>query len=418
MNTTINADAVKGGKRMTARKPLGTLAEYRGTFRLIVSYYDFDGKRRQKTKSTDLSIHGNKKRAQELLEEFTAQVADELEELYRKRTFRTDEREFTAYLKHWLEVKRDLGTLAENTYHNYHIAIYNRICPYFDKHYPHLDLRDVTVTKLEEYYHYRMKHDGVNANTIKHEHSYISGALKKAYRQDLIDRPVVDKVELPKRERFRGSFYSRAEMQKFLAAVEGDPLELPIKLAAYLGLRKSEALGIQWDAIDFEANTITIERTVVAYYDSELRTDVEMVKDKTKTESSTRTLTMPTPLVALLKKARSDQYANMMLHRADYNMKQRKFVCVDEYGNRVSSDRCSRCMTQFAKKAGVKKIRFHDLRHSCATLLLASGIPLKEIQAWLGHADYQTTADIYAHVAEDAMDRQAKALSDIFSFPA
>ena len=67
---------------------------------------------------------------------------------------------------------------------------------------------------------------------------------------------------------------------------------------------------------------------------------------------------------------------------------------------------------------GVKRIRFHDLRHSCATLLLNNGASLKEIQVWLGHADFQTTADIYAHVCEDAMDRQARVLSEIFSFTA
>lgn len=403
---------------MTAKEPRGTLSEFRGKYRLIVSYYDFDGNRRQKTKTTDLPIRGNKKKAEELLDEFVQAVEKELKEEFYKRSVGTDEREFTAYLKHWLSVKRDIGTLAENTYHNYHATIYGKICPYFDERYPHLALREVTAPMLEEYYHYRMKHDGVSANTIKHEHSYISGAMRKAYRQDLIERPIVDKVELPKRERFRGSFYSRAEMQKFLAAVEGDELELPIKLAAYLGLRKSEALGLKWSAVDFQANTITIERAVVAYYDSELKAEVELVKEKTKTESSTRTLTMPTPLVQLLKHARATQLQNMMHHRAEYNTGQSDFVCVDAYGNRIRSDRCSRSMKVFAEKAGVKKIRFHDLRHSCATLLLSSGVPLKEIQAWLGHADFQTTADIYAHVCEDSMDRQARVLSEIFSFTA
>ena len=410
--------ATKGGRKMVAPEPRATLGEYRGKYRLIVSYYDVNGARRQKTKSTDLPVRGNKKQAEILLNEFAEEVTEELKEEYRRISIGEEEREFTAFLKHWLSIRHDMGDVAENTFQNYKTTVYRRICPYFDEKYPHLALRDVTASKLEGYYHFRMTHDGVSACTIKKEHSYISNAMRKAYKQDLIDRPVVDKVDLPKKERYRGSFYTREEMKKFLEAVEGDPYELPVKLAAYLGLRKSEALGLQWDSVNFEENTITIERTVVAYYDPELKKVVELEKNKTKTESSKRTLTMPTPVADFLRKARAKQFENRMANRPDYNMDQLNFVCVDDRGNRLKSECLSKVMKRIAEKAGVKRIRFHDLRHSCATLLLNNGASLKEIQVWLGHADFQTTADIYAHVCEDAMDRQARVLSEIFSFTA
>ena len=412
------SDATKGGQKMVAREPRGTIREVGGKIRLIVSYYDINGVRRQRTKTTDMPARGNKRQAEKLLDGFVEEVAGDLREEYRKHSIGEEEREFTAYLKYWLSIKHDMGNIAENTYQNYKTTVYRRICPYFDKHYPHLELKDVTASKLEGYYHYRMTHDGVGAVTIKKEHSYISNAMRKAYKQDLINSPVVDKVDLPKRERFRGSFYTREEMKKFLEAAEGNPCELPIKLASFLGLRKSEVLGLQWNSVNFEENTITIERTVVAYYDPELGKEIELEKEKTKTEASKRTLTMPVPVVELLKKARTRQFTNRIANTPDYNPNNSHYICVDEHGNRIKSDRVSRSMKEISEKAGVKRIRFHDLRHSCATLLLNNGASLKEIQAWLGHADYQTTADIYAHVCEDAMDKQARVISEIFSFTA
>ncbi len=173
-------------------------------------------------------------------------------------------------------------------------------------------------------------------------------------------------------------------------------LYVPILLAAYYGLRRSEVLGVRWDSIDFEKKTIAIKHKVIN--GCAAGQDGLLLMDEMKTKSSRRTLPLlPTPERVLLEtKARQEEYRRAC--RKGYCTKYLEYVCVDSLGNLLSPAFLSVHFSCLLQKNGLRHIRFHDLRHTCASLLVAKGVDMKRIQLWLGHSNFSTTADIYAHL--------------------
>lgn len=189
-----------------------------------------------------------------------------------------------------------------------------------------------------------------------------------------------------------------------LGMVEGTELELPVKLAAFYGLRRSECIGLRWSAIDFNNNTLTVNHTVTTVeVDGK---EVELASDTAKTKSSLRTLPLVPVFKELLLKKRAEQKEFRRLCGKAYCTDYLDYICVDQLGKRTSPDYITEYFPKFLKKNGLRVIRFHDLRHSCASMLLANGVPMKQIQDWMGHSDFSTTANIYAH-----LDYQSKVTS-------
>ena len=151
-------------------------------------------------------------------------------------------------------------------------------------------------------------------------------------------------------------------------------------------------VGLKWDAIDFEHDTITIKHTVTTV-DLEGK-HVLVAQDTTKTKSSRRTL----PLVPFVKERllnlQEEQKENRRLCGRCYNREFEGYICVNEIGDLIKPEYISSRFGEFLEENGMRKIRFHDLRHSCASLMLSSGVPMKQIQEWLGHSDFSTTVDI------------------------
>lgn len=155
-------------------------------------------------------------------------------------------------------------------------------------------------------------------------------------------------------------------------------------------------LGLKWSAIDFQSNTITIKHTVTSCnIDGK---HVQVAQDTTKTKSSMRTL----PLVPVFK----DKLLQLKDKQAEYrrvcgkcyDKRYLEYICVDEMGTLISPHYLTSAFPKLLAKNNLRHIRFHDLRHSCASLLLANGVPMKQIQEWLGHSDFSTTANVYAHL--------------------
>ncbi|MEG0758650.1 MAG: site-specific integrase [Raoultibacter sp.] len=248
----------------------------------------------------------------------------------------------------------------------------------------------------------------VNANTVIHYHAIIHKALKYAVKTDLIASNPADKIERPKKERFIGSFYDSTEMHKLFAAAQGTKLELIVMLAAFYGLRRSEIIGLKWDAIDFTENTLTIRHTITSFnIDGK---QVVHASDRTKTKASMRTLPLVDEFHKRLLILKSDQDFHRKLCGRSYNMDYLGYVCVDELGNLIKPNYVTDCFSRILRDHGLRRIRFHDLRHSCASLLLANGVPMKQIQEWLGHSDFSTTANIYAHLDYNSKVVSAEAM--------
>ena len=193
-------------------------------------------------------------------------------------------------------------------------------------------------------------------------------------------------------------------MEELFQAARGSRLELIIQFAAFYGLRRSEVLGLRWDAVDFEAGTLTI-RHIVTSANIEGK-HILIQADRAKTKSSLRTLPLVAGFAQRLKELKEQQEYNVRLCGNCYNKKYKGYLFVDEMGNLILPNTVSESFGKLLKAHGLRKIRFHDLRHSCASLLLKQRVPMKQIQEWLGHSDISTTANIYAH-----LDSQSKQLS-------
>lgn len=224
----------------------------------------------------------------------------------------------------------------------------------------------------------------------------------------MVAQNVAMKVDRPKKNDFQPVFLDAAELQHLFEVVKGTKLELPVLVAAFYGLRRGEVLGLKWDAIDFERGTLTIKRTVTSVNVGGKTQIIE--QESAKTKSSMRTL----PLVGRFKEyfaeVKAAQELNKQVCGNCYNYEHDGFVFVDELGERMKPDYLTSQFPAFIQRHGMKKMRFHDLRHSCASLLLANGVPLKQIQDWLGHSDFSTTANIYAHLDYSSKLSSAQAM--------
>lgn len=317
---------------------------------------------------------------------------------------------FTRFLLDWLEMMK--ASVEITTYAAYSSCIKNRIVPYFEEHHPGLRLGQVTPKQLQDYYTYEMKVKGVSANTVIHRHANIRKALQYAFKTGLLSSNPADRIERPKKQKFVGSIYDEHELEKLFEIVRGDPIELGVILAAFYGLRRSEVVGLKWDAIDFKKKTITIRHTVTQVTLNGKSTIIE--KDRTKTKSSYRTLPLVPPFEELLHRLKLQQEQNRKLCGKSYNTEAEGYIYVNEIGELVKPGYITQHFPLILEKHGLRKIRFHDLRHSCASLLYANGVSLKEIQEWLGHSDISTTSNIYTHLDFSSKVASANAIMGVY----
>lgn len=373
----------------------GHLQEKKGLYYMVLSYKDKSGKRVSKWLPTGLPVKGNKKRAEDML------MAARTEFVAREAAIDRD-MPFSSYLVQWMEIAR--STLKPNTAAGYASMIQNPIAPYFQQR--GITLGGLQAVDIQMFYTSQLKR--VSANTVIHYHAIIHRALKYAVKTDLIDVNPADKVERPRKDRFTASFYDGNEVNRLFQAARGTPLELPVMLAAFYGLRRSEVVGLKWDAIDFENKTIAIRHTVTACVEKGRR--IEVAADTTKTASSRRTLPLVPAFQTKLAALKEQQEKNRILCGRSYCTDYLGYVLVDAMGNRLKLSYISTAFPALLKRNGLRPIRFHDLRHSCASLLLKNGVPMKQIQEWLGHSDFSTTANIYAHLDAGSKLTSAQAM--------
>lgn len=393
----------------------GHLRERGGYYHIVLSYTDENGKRKTPSKATGLPVKGNKKRAEALLQkarmEMEAELQQKLEEKEQRSEDKPSEMLFTIFLSDWLDMMQ--SSVEEVTHAAYSMTIKRRVIPYFDRMHPGLKLCDVKPKHIQDYYTYEMKHNGMSANTVIHRHANIRKALQYAYKTGLINSNPADCVQRPRKEKFQASFYNEKELEQLFKVVKGDPVEFAVIVAAFYGLRRSEVIGLKWDAIDFEHKTITIRHTVTQFTKDGKSVIVE--KDRTKTKSSYRTLPLVPPFEELLLRMKAQQKMNRKLCGRSYCKKYLDYIYVNEIGELVKPGYLTQHFPNLLEKNNMRRIRFHDLRHSCASLLYANGVSLKEIQEWLGHSDISTTSNIYTHL--DFSSKVSSAYAILPAFP-
>ena len=381
----------------------GHLREKSGYYYAVLNYTDSLGKRKTKWISTGLTVKGNKKRAEAIL-------------MDARRNFNPEEPKvmdedilFADYMEKWLDIIK--SSVAVPTFASYSTTVKKIVAPYFRE--KEVTLKNLTAKDIQEFYLSELER--VSPSSVIHYHANIHKALKYAVKIDLIDVNPADKVERPKKDRYVGSFYDADEVNALFEAAKGSKLEFPILFGAFYGLRRSEAIGLKWDAIDFDQNTITIRHTVTSCDLDGKR--VLVASDTTKTKSSMRTL----PLVPFMRERlltqKEEQQENRRLCGRSYIKEYLEYVCVNEIGDLIKPHYVTESFPKLLKTNGMRQIRYHDLRHSCASLLLANGVPLKHIQEWLGHSDFTTTANIYAHLDYKSKITSAQAMETGLALP-
>lgn len=378
----------------------GSLQVKKDAYYAVLNFRDQTGKRVQKWINLNMPVKDNKRKAEvalnELLFEYQGYEAIEPMNLL-----------LSQHIAQWLEANRP--NIAVTTYDQYLNILVNHIRPYFDS--KKITVSKLTAGDLEDYYSFKVK-KGLSPNSVIKHHAMIRTALQWAVKHRYIRENVADFAEKPSHVRYRGAEpYTVQEIANLLQLTANEPIAVPIFLASFYGLRRSELLGLRWSAIDFQQGTITISTTVVKEkHNGEIKAIVR--ENTTKSDTSMRTLPLCQYTYQYFMNLQQRQAYQRDLCGTCYDQRFLDFVCVDPMGTLIQPDYVSQKFQQILQKYGLRRIRFHDLRHSCATIMLYLNYSLKDIQTWLGHSNYNFTADTYIHSGSGVHEQMAQSLSE------
>ena len=362
----------------------GSLQIKRGKYYAVLNLTDRDGHRRQKWVYTGYEVKNNQRKAEAALRDIIHEY-EKINLVYEPDILLSD------FLNQWLvEVK---PFIDEVTWDGYKIIVDSHVRPYFEEH--KVKLVDADLDCIQRYFDYKAAHGrkdgrgGLAPKTLRLHKNVLQLAFKEAMRHRLISTNPCELVRLPKLERREYEWYNSDEIITMLDALKGEPLYPLIKTTVMYGLRRSEVLGLQWQSVDFNVNSILIRHTV------SVGTKV-VEKDKTKNNSSYRAFPLFPEIRELLLRLKDEENKNREFFGNAYI--ENDYIFKRPNGDTYDPSYITHRFGELLKKYDLPHIRFHDLRHSCASLLLSKGCTLKDVQDWMGHADIKMTCNIYGHL--------------------
>lgn len=378
----------------------GSLQIKNDKFYAVLNFKNQDGKRVQKWIALNLSVKGNKRKAEAMLNQLLMDYQG-IESVEPMNTL------LSQHIATWIEANRP--NIAVTTYNQYVNMLQLHIGPYFDQ--KKITLNKVTAGDLEDYYTAKIA-EGLSPNTVIKHHAVIRSALQWAVKHRYIRENVADLANKPERVKYQGQApYSVEEIANLLSLTQNEPIAVPIFLASFYGLRRSEVLGLRWSAIDFQNGWLHIDTTVVKEKEGD-RILTVVRENTTKTTTSKRSLPLCPQTYQYFWNLQQKQWAQRNLCGNSYDMRYLDFVCVDDLGTLLQPDFVSQKFQKILEKYDLRRIRYHDLRHSCATIMLYLGYTLKDIQTWLGHSNYNFTADTYVHSAPVSHQQMASSFAE------
>lgn len=299
-------------------------------------------------------------------------------------------------LSQWLEYWMDTivrPNRAETTVYAYQKIIDNHLNPALgDKPLLKLGPRDI-----QQYYIQIQREAGLSSNTLRRHHDLLSSSFRTAVRQDMLAFSPMDRVEPPRSKLYEADFYNPEELKRLYALLEGHWLELPVKLAGSLGLRREELCGLKWENVSFQRQVIYIREARTAF-------GATVVQKETKNRASVRTLYMPEEINRLL--AAEQERQRMEVPQAGGH------VVLDHKGLPYSPNALSLAFTRFVRKNDLPRVTLHGLRHSFATIASFQGASLFDIGKALGHSTPATTGRIYTHLIDRTHEETLMRVSD------
>lgn len=303
------------------------------------------------------------------------------------------------HFERWLAVHKT--KIRHSTYLTYRSAVEKHILPAFG----HLALRKLTAQDLDTFYARKME-EGLSSSRIAAIHTVIYMALQQAVRWQLIVRNVSQDASLPRdTQPHERQTLTPEQAQKLLDAAKDHRLEAMLTLALATGMRRGELLALRWRDIDFKNKSLYIQRSV-----SRLPGGHRV--SEPKTASGKRRITLPPFVVEALQQHRLRQLETKL--KAGPAWEEHDLVFCNIYGRFLNSASLYDLFTSLVEKAGLPHMRFHDLRHSAATILLAMGVPVKVIQELLGHSSITITLNVYGHVLPSMQDEAMNKMERLF----
>lgn len=279
----------------------------------------------------------------------------------------------------------------------------------------HIKLCDLRVDHLNDLYT-SLSADGLNkktggklsTKTIIEHHRLISTVLEQAFKERLVIFNVSRQAELPRMEKKDVNYFQPEQIEAIRNALENEQpkWKMLVHLLLITGARRGEILGLKWDKVDFDKNRIYICNSIL--YSS----DIGVYEDTPKTEKSKRYVTLPKETIDELRRYRQYQAQEFFKNGIPQSINGFVFSQID--GTAMHPDSVTDYLKKFSKKYNLPHINAHAFRHTMASLLYFNGVDSVSISKRLGHAQVSTTANIYAHIIEEADQRNADILSDIF----
>ena len=325
-----------------------------------------------------------------------AQARERLTELQREldRGVRVPVENWTVqqYLDHWLATVVK-PSRAPKTHQGYELVVRRHIGPGIGRK----KLRMLAVHDVREMV-LGLQQRGMGRRGVQFVHAVLRAGLQNAMRDELVTRNVAKLVQVPAPQYEVGTGLSPEQARKLLGAVRSDRLSALYVVAVYLGLRRGELLGLRWEDVDLDAETLQVVRTLQ-------RVDGRLQLLPPKTRTSRRTVPLPAPVVEALRVHKVAQGKERLAAGArwvDTGM-----VFTTTIGTPIEPDNLSRSWYQVRKVLDAPLPRFHDLRHTCVTLLLSEGVAPHIVQQIVGHSGIDVTMTIYAHAS---LEEKRKAL--------
>lgn len=337
--------------------------------------YDENGKRIRKTKGGFKTKRDAEKYLHELYLKYNSG------ELYVN-----DDMLLRDFLEYWLDnyVRQNL---AENTVTGYETNIYKHIIPKIGN----MRVGKIKPVHIQGLYN-TLLDEGLSPTSVRYIHRNLHSAFHYAEKMQIFKNSAIDSVIPPKGTSFKPKALTRAECKKLLSCARNSEMYLPVLLALSLGLRRGEVLGLCWSDINFEKCVLHIERS------ANRSKGGNMAFAPLKTSSSRRTIMLTGETIKALKSALD--YQNEMRSKLGSEYNALNLVCCRSTGEFITTNFLDKQFKRILLKNGLPNIRFHDLRHTNATLLIENNVPVKVVSERLGHSDTAITMDIYTHYTE------------------
>lgn len=346
-----------------------------------------------------VTVEGNKRKYfyGKTRKEVQEKLAKALHEQQQGTLVETSKQSVEQYLTSWLE-NTQRHSVRPRTYERYEEVVRLHIVPVLGKH----QLQKLTVQHVQAFYAKKLD-DGLSATTVGHFHNVLHKALENAVRWNLIPRNICDLASPPRRKRFEPHQLTLEQIKRLLAATEGHEMEALFKLALATGMRRGEIMGLKWQDIDFDAGVLQVKR-VLSRVPSKLL-GIGYVEAEPKTETSRRSIVVASFALEALKEHRVHQLEAKL--KVGPAWQDHDYVFCTSIGTHLNPTRdILDQLKLLLKKADLPDIRFHDLRHCVATLLMGMGVPARVVQEILGHSNVTITLGVYSHV-QPTMQREA-----------